>query len=630
MISCFKSVKDAKNPFDATVEGLLERFKTEEREIPSLRNLRGEEFKKAKSELPVACFGGKFSARSKNAIISGSGLMILDFDANHISELESVNERLRKNKHVYAVFLSTSGNGYKALVKIPETKSDAEYKEYFNAFSEDFSEIDESGKDISRACFFTYDPDLYVNKSAKIFKKKQQESKKPMINDIVASKNDYSVANKVLNMIRYAQVGERHDKILKASRLMGGFVAIGAMEYNEAVRLLEQEAYAIDPSDFSVNQKAVIDGLQNGMQDPVDNYTVKKKELEEELSQDKTEEKFGKIYFTAFDKDKEIDDLFENGVQKGYHVGFEEIKDLYTCKMGGTTYVYGAPFSGKSEVWFEFLINMSVQYNLRHAIFSSETGNAAEIFAKLIEMVAMQDFYDTYGRKMQKEKMQEAKEFVDKHFIIVDPGDEVLTYTEFYDFMDIIERVYNVKIHTTTIDPWNELRHDMNEFRGARDLYMESILGDVRRNARLRDRHNCIITHVSNQQIIMDKDTGVRYYPPATPREIAWGEAWYRKGMMMISVWRPPSGMTGRDGVPYEDNESHIIIDKAKPKGTGKKGVGKLYYSGKKHRFYEGMNEMTGLSRKIEDEVQIETKYNLVQPNLDFDKPQITDEDLPF
>jgi len=56
-------------------------------------------------------------------------------------------------------------------------------------------------------------------------------------------------------------------------------------------------------------------------------------------------------------------------------------------------------------------------------------------------------------------------------------------------------------------------------------MYIERILGYIRRNARTNDRHNCLITHVADQKVRVDEDTKVPYYPPATYREIAGGQA---------------------------------------------------------------------------------------------------------
>ena len=48
------------------------------------------------------------------------------------------------------------------------------------------------------------------------------------------------------------------------------------------------------------------------------------------------------------------------------------------------------------------------------------------------------------------------------------------------------ERLFpeNKRIHTTLIDPFNELSHDFSKDEGRQDLYIERILGDVRKNAR--------------------------------------------------------------------------------------------------------------------------------------------------
>ena len=58
--------------------------------------------------------------------------------------------------------------------------------------------------------------------------------------------------------------------------------------------------------------------------------------------------------------------------------------------------------------------------------------------------------------------------------------------------------------------------------------------------------------------------------------------------MNMLSVWRPPAGIVDEEtGEPYLDNEVHIIIQKFKPKGVGKRGTVKLYFDAEKNRYYE-------------------------------------------
>ena len=41
------------------------------------------------------------------------------------------------------------------------------------------------------------------------------------------------------------------------------------------------------------------------------------------------------------------------------------------------------------------------------------------------------------------------------------------------------------------------------------------------------------------------------------------------------------------DGIPYEPNECHIIVQKSKPKGTGQLGLGVLYFDFVKSAYFE-------------------------------------------
>ena len=59
------------------------------------------------------------------------------------------------------------------------------------------------------------------------------------------------------------------------------------------------------------------------------------------------------------DVSDEINDLFEKGYASGEKVGFSQMDQLISFKKGATSYIYGTPASGKSEFWWECLINLS-------------------------------------------------------------------------------------------------------------------------------------------------------------------------------------------------------------------------------------------------------------------------------
>lgn len=284
------------------------------------------------------------------------------------------------------------------------------------------------------------------------------------------------------------------------------------------------------------------------------------------------------------DVQKDVDALYTTGLVKGAEIGFKCVSDFYSIKLGATTYVMASPTGGKTEFWFEVLINLSESKGWKHVIYSPETGSVAEIVAELISKYLKKPFYNYENRLTEQEKYK-ALAWLDEYFYIIDPVDEAMTPEQFFEEVDRIEKDLGVKIHTTTIDPYNELKNNHEKFGGRQDLYVEEFLGFVRRNARQFNRHNCIITHAADQQLTTSN--GVSFYPPPTARQYSGGQAWFRKGLGMIALWRPPYGLNDDNGIPYEENEVHIIIQKAKPKGIGKKGVVKLYFDINKNRYYE-------------------------------------------
>ena len=133
-VTIFQSIKDTSTPFHRNVGVILERIKSgATKEL--VKKIRAEKRKpernELKKQLPAICFSGTFTKRSDNAIVEHSGLICLDFDGyQKQKELLQDKENLSKNKYVYSVFISPSGNGLKVLVKIP-----ADQDNHINYFS---------------------------------------------------------------------------------------------------------------------------------------------------------------------------------------------------------------------------------------------------------------------------------------------------------------------------------------------------------------------------------------------------------------------------------------------------------------------------------------------------------------
>jgi len=285
-------------------------------------------------------------------------------------------------------------------------------------------------------------------------------------------------------------------------------------------------------------------------------------------------------------------ELFDIRLQKdvrGKSIGWDWDILPYTIKEGCTTYIGSAPASGKTELWFEILINLSCLHNWNHVVFSPETGSSAEIFAELCYKYVGKPYVQGQNSMTNSEQIV-AEMFINEHFIVIDPIDEDLTITKFYDLVDEIEKKEGMKIHTTTIDPWNELTEEfLPSDLGREDKYLSRILGTVRKNARKTGRHNCVINHVRDQPMVSSKTiagTDISYFPMPSARDFAGGQVWFRKGLSVLIPWRPPYGLMDSDGVGAEKNEVHLKVAKSKPKGVSKNGVYKLYLDLDKYQFY--------------------------------------------
>lgn len=172
-VTIFQNIKDTSTPFHRDVRVVLDRIR-EGATKELVKKIRSEKRKQERNELkrslPAICFSGIFNKRSDGALIQHSGLICLDFDGyQKQKELLQDKENLSKNKYVYSVFISPSGNGLKVLVKIP---ADADnHTNYFNSLDKYFNSeyFDKTSKNVSRVCYESYDPLIYINENSSVW-----------------------------------------------------------------------------------------------------------------------------------------------------------------------------------------------------------------------------------------------------------------------------------------------------------------------------------------------------------------------------------------------------------------------------------------------------------------------------
>jgi len=178
-ITIFKDIKQTSQPFYRDVDIIIERIRDGASKdiVKKIRAEKDKDTRKIlKAKLPAICFSGKFSKRADNALIEHSGVICLDFDEYKTKKaMLEEKQRLSKNKIVYSVFVSPSGNGLKVLVKIPPKVEN--HKSYFLSLQNHFKSenFDKSCKNVSRVCYESYDPLIYTNPISSLWDKIEEQ-----------------------------------------------------------------------------------------------------------------------------------------------------------------------------------------------------------------------------------------------------------------------------------------------------------------------------------------------------------------------------------------------------------------------------------------------------------------------
>lgn len=168
MITIFQSILNTSTPWYVEPDVVFERIKTGKKCKNLIESIRAEKNKDARNELKkglaAICFSGQFTKRSDSSITEHSGLICLDFDNfKSLKEMKDARTGFEKDSFTHAVFTSPSGDGLKVIVRIPEDIDN--HKLYFNALRDYYNteEFDVTSKNLSRVCYESFDPDIYVN-----------------------------------------------------------------------------------------------------------------------------------------------------------------------------------------------------------------------------------------------------------------------------------------------------------------------------------------------------------------------------------------------------------------------------------------------------------------------------------
>ena len=179
-VSIYSSLKSKIKEQDITLQEILKAIRTGKllgRNIAQeITAIRAEPNKTAQSRLKelLPCFttSGTFAGQKRNAdLLYHSGLIQVDFDLHNPTQAAEVKERLKTDPYTLAAYISPSGTGVKAIVRISDdgsrhAASFEAVKDYY--FDAGFPPIDTACKNVGRANFISYDKGIFYNAAAAV------------------------------------------------------------------------------------------------------------------------------------------------------------------------------------------------------------------------------------------------------------------------------------------------------------------------------------------------------------------------------------------------------------------------------------------------------------------------------
>ena len=180
-ISVFKKVTEREPSQEIRIDDFLDAIKDGkwQDEVLKIRTSKNDKEKsRLKKQLPAVTISGTFSDRKDSSLEVHSGFLAIDID-DLADSAEDVKSILSRDNFIYAAFVSVSGKGVCAIIKVDPKMHRRAYEGFSDYLLKAYQiDVDSSGINESRLRFISYDPYLYINENSIIFKKYLKHQKK--------------------------------------------------------------------------------------------------------------------------------------------------------------------------------------------------------------------------------------------------------------------------------------------------------------------------------------------------------------------------------------------------------------------------------------------------------------------
>jgi len=511
MVTIFKDGIDVENPHYITVKQALSRIGSGKSKdlVEKIREakLKGESYDGLKIKLPSVIWAGECkkgvdkvyksgkkkgkkytSMRDDESVTNHSGYFVIDFD--HLKDAEIKKQQLKNDEYIAACWVSPSSidgdGGVKAIVKCPP--SIEKHGDYYSSFISRYPELDPTSRNLSRLCFESYDPDIFIRSSAKVWDKIVSKENTAKVTQSRTEKHNNRITSIAVGMIRSSVDGEKHDTLIKAAKLCGGYNA--RLDEARTKQILLDEVVSKGVKDVEGAKKAIDDGYEYGKTQPI--HEIKKIEKAQQfIKKDDGDYDF----IASKDEMDEYEEAYINGtLPMGIPTGLNGLDKHWMFKHNHLVWMAGIDNVGKSFIaWYKAVLQAMFN-DKKFLLFSAENGDG-QVRKKLKEF-----FLGRNINQVTKKERDLATSFVDKHFKIFS-SKKMYTWEDFlmraeivfdegWEYDCLIAEPYN------SMDIPNEMsdhRHNvksLNMLRVFKENYASIWVCDHAGSAAARDKDN--------------------------------------------------------------------------------------------------------------------------------------------
>jgi twinkle protein len=535
IVTIFKDVKDVKNPHPIGIGTILERIKTGKSTKGIIEELtmavKREDVisqKDLKEKLPVICFAGTFEHRANKGIKKHSGLICLDFD--HLGEnLEFFRKKVEKDKYTFCCFLSPRRDGLKVVVKIPpEINNHALYFEGLRLHFKENKLDDDS--DIARACFESYDPNIFINYKSAIFDIKVQPKVQIPLNVGYTEEKIVDPQTIFNNLKKWSEKnseyidGNKYRFLVSLTSACNRFGLPQEFVEQRLIEVFQQKASFVKSDDFVdiVNRIYISYSNQFGI-----SFFSEQGEMNDF---DPTGPARDVIYLNNIRT--EMWNSFHSGDAKGETTYFKTIDDHWSWKRGEICLMGGIGNHGKTTLMLQLMLIKSVKEGAKWGIFSPEQNPPIDFYKDLIHTYIGKSTEKFHSNRMSEDEYKRGMDFIGAHFFFIYPKDD--SPTPSYINERFGELIVKHGIIGCITDPFNQLDNDYGK-NGRDDIYISNFLSKEKRFALNNNVYKILIAHPRGS--LMKTKEGNYECPDVY--DLAGGAMWNNKMDNILATYRP-------------------------------------------------------------------------------------------